>query len=111
MRLFRRRRGSRSLCACEACGADYVIPVEWGTDEDHAWWMRLRCGECGHRRELDGVPDAVAQTYDRELDRGVDVIAGQLRGIEREQMAAEAERFVLALRLDLLDASDFGSAH
>jgi hypothetical protein len=71
--------------------------------------MRLRCGQCGATREIV-VAQEVADRYDRALDQTSGSIATTLRRMERERMAAEVETFVTALRLDLLDAADFGAA-
>jgi hypothetical protein len=94
------------LAVCRSCGSEYVIPVDWTAEEEDAWWIRLRCGECALVREVV-VSDAAAQDYDRRLDQGVQVIARALRRHELEQMAREAETFATALELDLVNASDF----
>jgi hypothetical protein len=94
------------LAVCRSCGSEYVIPVDWTVQEEDAWWIRLRCGECALVREVV-VSDAAAQDYDRRLDQGVQVIARALRRHELEQMAREAETFATALELDLVNASDF----
>ena len=41
--------------------------------------------------------------------RGCDAIATALRRLDRERMTAEVEAFATALRLDRLDAADFGA--
>jgi len=56
------------------------------------------------------MSNELAQRYNADLDRGVDQIALTLRGIERAAMAELADRFATALRLDLVDAADFGAA-
>jgi hypothetical protein len=112
MRVFRfqRRTGTPApqehLAVCRSCGSEYVIPVDWTAQEEDAWWIRLRCGECELVRDVV-VSDAAAQDYDRRLDQGTHVIACALRRHELEQMAREADTFATALELDLLDASDF----
>jgi hypothetical protein len=83
-----------------------VIPTAWMPQTDSSWWMYLRCGACGAAREVV-VSDAAAQRYDADLDRGTHEIAAALRRLECEQMAEEADALATALRLDLLDASDF----
>ena len=110
--LFRRprRRGAaiHELMRCAPCGSDFVTPVEWAQRDGASWWMRLRCGECGDAREVVVTQDA-ADRFDRALDRGLDAIAATLERLDRERMNAEAEAFATALRLDLLDAADFGA--
>jgi len=102
------RRSARdaSLTICQSCGADSVIPTEWTQQPGSGWWMHLRCGSCGAFREVV-VPDAAAQRYDADLDRGTHEIAAALRRLEREQMAEQADALATALRLDLIDAADF----
>jgi len=94
------------LAVCASCSSEYVIPVEWTAQEADAWWIRLRCGECGLVREVV-VSDAPAQDYDRRLNQGMNEIARVVRRQELEQMAREADTLATALELDLLDAGDF----
>lgn len=111
-RLFRRPRprgaATDGVIHCATCGSDFVTPVDWAEHGEADWWMRLRCGECGDVREVV-VPQETAERFDRALDRGCDAIATSLRRLDRERMAAEAEAFSTALRLDLLDATAFGA--
>jgi hypothetical protein len=104
------RRAARApdadLTVCRACSSDYVIPTDWAEHDGARWWIRLRCGECGEAREVV-VPDAAAQRYDRELNRGMDEIATVLHRLDLERMAEAAERFASALEHDLVDADDF----
>ena len=94
------------LMVCQSCRSEYVIPAAWAEQEDKAWWIRLRCGECGFVREVV-VSDAAAQDYDRRLNHGMNEIARVVRRQELEQMAREADTLATALELDLLDARDF----
>jgi hypothetical protein len=68
--------------------------------------MLLRCGACDTFREVT-VVDAVAQRFDCELDRRMNVLQRELRKLEREQMRAQAEAWIDALRRGLIDAADF----
>jgi hypothetical protein len=104
-RLFRRPRAS--LADCTACGADYVHPVEWSPHDEEHWWMLLRCGACGDRRE-EIVPDGEAEVYDRELDWAERVMRGEAERLSRERLVAQADSFATALALDLIGAEDFG---
>ena len=103
----RRRAAAHELMRCAPCGSDFVTPVDWAEHDDARWWIRLRCGECGVAREVV-IPQDTADRFDRALDRGLDVIAATLERLDRERMSAEVEAFATALRLDLLDAADFG---
>jgi hypothetical protein len=105
----RRRAATDELMLCVLCGSDFVTPVDWSEHDETRWWIRLRCGECGETREVV-VPQDVAHRYDRELDRTSEPIASTLSRMERERMAADVDALATALRLDLIDAADFGAA-
>jgi hypothetical protein len=96
------------LNECERCLTPVVVPVQWHADDAEHWWIRLRCGACGFVRDVV-VTDEVARRFDREVERGMREIAAVLRRLERARMAAEVEALTQALRLDLLDAEDFGA--
>jgi hypothetical protein len=102
--LFRRRHAS--LADCPACGADFVHPVEWSPQDADRWWMVLRCGGCHERRE-EIVSNLDAAEFDRDLDLAVALIRHEAETLSREQLAEETERFVTALKLDLIGAEDF----
>jgi transcription elongation factor Elf1 len=104
-----RRADDEELILCAHCGSDFVSPVDSAEQGRTGWWIRLRCGQCGETREVV-VSQETADHYDRALDRTSEAIASNLRRIERERMAADVEAFATALRLDLLDAADFGAA-
>jgi hypothetical protein len=108
---FRRRSIPRpdpgtELETCLVCGRDFVNPVDWEPLEGGRWWMLLRCGECDTWRELT-VTDAVAERYDAELDRRLDVIDGVLHRLDHQRMVSDVETLVAALRRGLVDAADF----
>jgi hypothetical protein len=91
---------------CIACGADFVLPVEWTEAGTRHWWMRLRCAACDDTREV-AVGDGAAQQFDVALDRGLHTIRKALEIAERERMTADVDTMIAALRRDLIDASDF----
>jgi hypothetical protein len=68
--------------------------------------MLLRCGECDTWRDVT-VSDAVAERYDVELDRRLDVLDGALQRLDHQRMVGEVEVMVDALRRGLVDAADF----
>src|SRR5919197_5281260 len=72
---------SAGLETCRVCGRDFVSPVEWEPVDAATWWMLLRCGEWGTWREVT-VSNAVAERYDAELDRRVDVLDRTLRRLD-----------------------------
>jgi hypothetical protein len=96
------------LHLCPACGEGFVNPVTWTESGACDWWVLLRCGGCGAWRDVVADNHAV-DAFDRVLDEGISSIEEELWRLEREQLAAEAEVFAAALRLDLLDAEDFRS--
>jgi hypothetical protein len=102
----RRADPATELETCLVCGRDFVNPVDWEPLDGGRWWMLLRCGECDTWRELT-VPDAVAERYDAELDRRLDVLDGALHRLDRQRMVGEVETLVAALRRGLVDAADF----
>jgi hypothetical protein len=106
-RFLRRRAGRKAgLETCPVCGRDFVNPVAWEPADDRHWWMLLHCGECDVWQEVT-VADSVAQRFDVELDRRADVLARALARLDRQEMAADVEKMIAALRRGLIDAADF----
>jgi transcription elongation factor Elf1 len=101
-----RRDATTGLETCPVCRRDFVNPVEWDAVEEHGWWMFLRCGECGHSREVT-VPNAVAERFDAELNERAATIDRAARRLDSERMAAQVETFIGALRYGLIDPADF----
>ncbi len=91
---------------CERCDSDCVIPVAWHECGEFGWWIRARCGECAFVREVE-VSDEEAKRFERELDRGVQVIARTVARLEREHMIADVDALTTALQCDLIDPGDF----
>ena len=95
-----------ALEVCSRCGEDMVVPVLWEEHGDHAWWMRLRCGACGHVRDAvvgNAQADELADTLTRQA-RPLRAALGQL---ESDRIARELDQLRAALDRDLIDASDF----
>ena len=91
---------------CSACGRDFVYPVRWSPHDDRHWWMLLRCGACGECREVT-LPDAEANSFDRELIEAEHKIRRAADRLSRERFAGEVHAFAEALQLDLINADDF----
>jgi hypothetical protein len=68
--------------------------------------MSLRCGECGHDRQVV-VTDEVASRYEDDLREAAHAIARTLFEEDRKRLEREAEAFAAALDRDLIDAADF----
>jgi hypothetical protein len=94
------------LVVCMDCHADCVNPVSWHELSETHWWMRLRCGECGHVRELE-VSNEEARRFERDLDVGMKQIAAALFRLDRERMIADSDAITAALERDLIDPGDF----
>jgi uncharacterized Zn finger protein len=80
--------------------------MEWETYGADHWFMWLRCGNCGHRMEVI-VDNDRAAALDVLLDRQQAEIARAARAMEAERMSVEADKFISALRRDLIEADDF----
>jgi hypothetical protein len=68
--------------------------------------MRVRCGECGHEREIVATA-AQAVAFDVELDRQQAAMSAVADRLSRDRLAVEVEAFAAALANDLIDADDF----
>ena len=90
---------------CQLCRAEAVVPVNWEDGGDR-WWIALRCGNCGARREVT-LDDGEASALDRALDRGVNQIARTVEELERRRLLAEIDALSVALERDLIGADDF----
>jgi hypothetical protein len=91
---------------CPRCRTRAVVPVDTAEHDEYSWWISLRCGECGHAREVV-VPDDEAERFGCELDRACAEIEAELDRMERECMDSEARTLAIALERDLIDAADF----
>jgi hypothetical protein len=96
-----------ALHVCPRCGSKLVQPTSWEqtTDREH-WRLWRRCPECEWRddavygeREIDD--------FDEQLDIGTRELAGELKALEKSNMAELAETFIAALEADLITADDF----
>jgi hypothetical protein len=94
------------LETCLVCRRDFVNPVDWEPLDGGRWWMLLRCGECDTWRDVT-VPDAVAERYDAELDRRLDLLDDALHRLDRQRMMGEVEVMVDAIRRGHVSAADF----
>jgi hypothetical protein len=76
-------RPARRLVICPYCNSDRVVPLDFEERGDDGWWMHVRCGECGARRDVLAT-DAEADRYGRALDAGTRQIADDLERLRRE---------------------------
>jgi hypothetical protein len=96
-----------ALHVCPECTSDLVQPVAWeqvaSRDE---WRLWRRCPEC----EWNGDAvhrEASIDEYDEQLDFGTRELAEELRSLEQANMQEAADRFIAALRTDLILPEDF----
>ena len=94
------------LHACSCCRSDFVVPVDWEEADDTHWWIRLRCGECEHVREVT-VEDDIAQRFDRALEASMVALRAAVASIDRKAMEHDLDTLIGALAYDLINASDF----
>jgi hypothetical protein len=100
-------RASRAdLHLCDECGSGLVHPVDWSEAGRHRWHIELRCPECEWRGAGVHHRD-VLDRFDAELDAGTAALIDDLADLTAANMEQEAERFVAALRADLVLPEDF----
>jgi hypothetical protein len=96
-----------SLHICPDCGSGLVQPTCWEQVSDRTRWrVWRRCPECEwSTSSIHGEVEIDA--FDEQLDDGAHTLADELRSMERSNMRAMAEVFVIALHNDLICADDF----
>jgi hypothetical protein len=94
------------LHLCRACGSDLVHPIDWEEVAADNWRLGLRCPNCEwvggavyERREVEEL--------DEELERGMETIVRDLRHLTHANMQEHVERFIHALKDDLIVPFDF----
>jgi hypothetical protein len=91
---------------CGSCSSPFVHPVQAAAVAGDSWQIDLRCAEC--EAWTSRICDAAdTDDLDRELDRASDEIAAELSRMVRVHMEEWADRFLNALRLDLIGPDDF----
>jgi hypothetical protein len=96
----------QDLHVCLECQAELVYPVQWEESGPENWSVLLHCPNCDVYREGVFTQETV-ESFDEELDRGADLLAGDYRRLMRANMAEEIERFIGALAADAILAEDF----
>ncbi|HMI82426.1 MAG TPA: hypothetical protein VK480_11605 [Solirubrobacterales bacterium] len=100
-------RIDRSLHICPDCGSRLVQPTCWQQEGNRSHWrVWRRCPECEWGGE--GVHDEIEiDAFDEQLDLGSHELTNELRALERANMSAMADAFIVALWTDLISADDF----
>lgn len=97
---------SAELHICPRCDSDFVYPLDWSQAGENHWCVELRCPECEWRGR--GVYDQdILDRFDVELDAGTAAVIDDLTDLTRANMEDEADRFLVALRGDLILPEDF----
>jgi hypothetical protein len=77
-------------------------PLQCASHDTGRLWIQLRCGSCEAVSEAV-VPNAVADRFGDDLERGMALIEAELDRLDREQMMHEVEVFAAALQHDLIE--------
>ena len=91
---------------CPVCGRDFVQPVSWEPAGEAAWWMFLRCGECGMSREI-AVSNADADRFERALHARASCSPPRRASSRRSACRPRSTPSSTALDQDLIDADFF----
>jgi len=104
--IHRLEHAQPGLHVCPQCDCELVQPVAWTEAAGENWELTLRCPNCMwvgegvyHPRELERL--------EKKLDQGVDAILRDLQRLTHANMADQVDRFVEALRSDLILPEDF----
>jgi hypothetical protein len=94
------------LHVCPECRCELVQPVAWAETDDTHWELALSCPNCWWSGE--GVFDREqVDELEEELDRGLADMLRDLQRLTHANMSDQIERFINALRADLILPEDF----
>ena len=97
----------RDLHICDACRKPFVVPVSiLDVHETGTYVVELSCANC-HASSLKTHDEASLEALDHELDRGVLAIQEALDTLVLADELERIDRFVAALRDDLILPEDF----
>src|ERR1700758_302784 len=95
------------LHVCPKCDSDLVQPVEWSESTvGSSWDLTLECPNCWSTTTGTFGPDQVG-ALEEKLDEGVEAILRDLQRLTHANMADQIDRFVAALRADVILPEDF----
>jgi hypothetical protein len=98
--------GDRPLHVCVECDSTLVYPTDWQEAGPDHWEVDLRCPNCEWRG--GGVfHQDVVESFDDELDRGIDVLLSDYRALVSSNMEDEIDRFAKALDAGAILPADF----
>ena len=97
---------TQGLHLCPECASQLVQPVEWEEARDGAWELSLRCPNC--QWTTDGLfAREEIDSFEEHLDEGLAEMLCDLRRLTQANMSEDIDRFVGALRTDLILPEDF----
>ncbi len=99
-------RPDEDLHICPRCTGELVYPVDWAEAGPKHWEVALRCPDC-EWSDVGIFTQESVERFDLELDRGAEVLLRDLQQLARANMADDVERFIVALRDDHIEPSDF----
>lgn len=96
----------RGLHVCPECDSDLVQPVTWAEVVAERYELTLCCPNC---RWSDGgvYSHAEIELLEEKLDDGVVAILSDLQRLTQANLEDQVDRFVAALRADLILPEDF----
>jgi hypothetical protein len=95
------------LHICPKCQSDLVQPVEWSECSGGSRWeLTLECPNCWWVESGVFGHDEVT-SLEEKLDDGVGAIVRDLQRLTHANMADQIDRFVAALRADVILPEDF----
>jgi hypothetical protein len=94
------------LHLCLECGSTLVYPTDWQEAGPEHWQVDLRCPNCEWRGTGTFHQDVV-ESFDDELDRGIDVLLSDYRALVSSNMEDEIDRFAKALDAGAILPADF----
>jgi hypothetical protein len=96
----------RELHICPSCESDLVQPLSWCEASDTRWQLTLECPNCGWTES--GTYDRhQVETLEDKLDEGLTDMIADLQRLTQANMAADVDRFIAALQVDLILPEDF----
>ena len=98
--------GDQPLHMCADCGSTLVYPTDWQEAGPDQWEVDLRCPNCEWRGSGVFHQDVV-ESFDDELDRGIDVLLSDYRALVSSNMEDEIDRFAKALDVGAILPADF----
>jgi hypothetical protein len=97
---------TRELHVCPSCSSELIQPVSWSECSEGRWELCLECPNCAWTESGVYERAQVEQLEDR-LDDGLTEMIADLQRLTQANMAADVDRFIAALQVDLILPEDF----